>query len=307
MKGIFKNKPILITIIAIVLLLTLALVSSGSRTVSWIESAVGAVVTPVQTFAAKASNSIANFFRGVFNTTDADLENSRLKSELALYDQMQVELFEAQQENERLRSLLNYSQLVGDYEYATARVIGKSTGIWFDIFTINAGRNQGIDVNMPVICSDGLVGRVTEVGATWSKVISVIDSSVTVSVMVERTRDNCMLRGVLDAASSSNYLELYYLPIDRIDLVPGDVIITSGLGETYPKGIKIGVVEEVMLGTDREGVNAIVTPSVDFKHLEEVSVIISDISSAAETPSADANPPESMAPNSTPKPSQGDD
>lgn len=307
MKGVFKNKPILITIIAIVVLLALILVSAGSRTVSWIENAVGSIVTPIQTFAANTSNSIANFFRGVFNTTDADLENSKLRSELALYEQMKVDLYEAQQENERLRSLLNYSQMLGDYEYATARVIGKSTGAWFDIFTINAGRNQGIDVNMPVICADGLVGLVTEVGSTWSKVVSVIDSSVTVSVMVERTRDNCMLRGVLDSASSRNYLELYYLPIDRIDLVPGDVIITSGLGETYPKGIKIGVVEEVMLATDRDGVNAIVAPAVDFKHLEEVSVIVSDISSDNDATGAGATPAASTTPEATSAPGLGDD
>jgi rod shape-determining protein MreC len=73
---------------------------------------------------------------------------------------------------------------------------------------------------MPVVNADGLVGRISEVGATWSKVIALIDSSMNVSVMVERTRDSGMVRGLLQAGNSSDTLELYYLPSDS-DLIPG--------------------------------------------------------------------------------------
>jgi len=124
---------------------------------------------------------------------------------------------------------------------------------------------------MPVICADGLVGRVTEVGATWSKVTAVLDAETSVPVMVERTRDNCMVRGVLNTVDSEAGMELYYLPRDRTDLVPGDTVITSGIGGIYPKGIKIGSVREV-LTSDGEA-NAIISPSVDFVHIEEVFII----------------------------------
>lgn len=113
-----------------------------------------------------------------------------------------------------------------------------------------------------MICADGLVGRVTEVGATWSKVTAVIDAETSVPVMVERTRDNCMVRGVLNTVDSEAGMELYYLPRDRTDLVPGDTVITSGIGGIYPKGIKIGSVREV-LTSDGEA-NAIISPSVDL-------------------------------------------
>ena len=82
--GFGKNKPVLITIVALVVLAAMILASAGRGTANWFENAVGAVLTPVQGFAARASNSIADFFRGVFNTTDADKENAKLKSELAL-------------------------------------------------------------------------------------------------------------------------------------------------------------------------------------------------------------------------------
>ncbi len=81
-----------------------------------------------------------------------------------------------------------------------------------------------------------------------------------------------MLRGMLDAASSSNSMELYYLPSDRTDLIPGDIVLTSGIGGVYPKGIRVGTVTEVMTSSG-SGVNAIVTPYADFLHLEEVMVI----------------------------------
>ncbi|MBR3383052.1 MAG: rod shape-determining protein MreC [Clostridia bacterium] len=272
MKKLFTNKPILITVIAVVLLLVIAFFSAGSRTIPWVENAVGTVLRPIQTFAFKASNSIAGFFGNLFNTTEADLENAKLRQDLAMYEQDKLDLEELRRENERLRGMLDYAGTFSDLEYMTAQVIGTSNGVWFDVLTINVGRNQGIETDMPVMCGNGLVGRVTDVGAGWCKVTAIIDSSVSVAATVERTRDNCMVRGVFSTSSSSG-LELYYLPTDLTDLVPGDVIMTSGIGGIYPKGIRIGTVEEVMLDREGSSVNAIVAPSVDFLHLEEVMVI----------------------------------
>ncbi len=266
------TKPLIVTIAAVVLLVVLMIISAGAKGSSWFESALGSVLTPIQGFAARSSNAIAGFFGNIFKTTDVDAENARLKSELAHYNQTQTDLEEAKREIERLRSLLNYSGTLGGINGVTAQVVGRSTGIWFRVFTINAGRNKGIDLDMPVICADGLVGVVSEVGATWCKVTAIIDSDMAVPIMVERTRDNCMLRGMLDAASSSNSMELYYLPSDRTDLIPGDIVLTSGIGGVYPKGIRVGTVTEVMTSSG-SGVNAIVTPYADFLHLEEVMVI----------------------------------
>lgn len=275
-KNFLKSKPLLVTIVAVVLLIVLIIISAGSKSANIGENGAGTIFTPVQGFAVRVSNGIAGFFRNLFNTTDADVENARLKSELASHNRTVLDLDEALKENARLRELLNYSGSFGNYDYVTAKVVGKSTGIWFQVFTINAGRNKGIDVDMPVISADGLVGVVTEVGANWCKVTSIIDPDMAVPVMIERTRDGCMVRGVLDTTAKEKQLELYYLPADRTDLMPGDVIMTSGIGGIYPKGIRIGNVKEVMTSTG-SGVNAIVTPAADFLHLEEVMVIVGGI------------------------------
>lgn len=269
-----RNKPLLITAAAIVLLLILALATSGERTVTWVESAVGSVAQPVQTFAAGVSNAIIGFFENLFHTTDSDQENQQLKVRVAQLEQDLTELELLEQENERLKGLLNYVEKEQDWSYVTASVIGKGQGIWFDIFTISAGRNVGVEKDQAVVCADGLVGRVISVGATWAKVTALVDAGFSASVMVERTRDNGMISGMLETGNNINTLTLYYLPSGS-DLVPGDTIVTNGLGGVFPKGIAVGTVTEVTRQSDSTNSNALVEPAVDFTKLEEVMVIVS--------------------------------
>lgn len=274
-KSFLRNKPVLITIVAVLLLAVLALITSGERTVSWIESAVGTVFTPVQSFASSSSNAIIHFFQNLFNTTDADRENEQLRRRVAELEVALDNYEELQRENTRLRELLNYAETLQDMEYTSATVIGTSGTVWFDMLTLNAGRNQGIKQGDPVVNGDGLVGIVTDVGATWCKVTSITDAQSSVSVLVDRTRDNGFVRGVIAGGEGGNMLELYFLKAGS-DLVPGDKIVTNGLGsESIPKGLTIGTVSEVV--RDQSGAstetNAIITPAVDFMHIEEVMII----------------------------------
>ncbi len=272
MRNLLKNKPLLIALSAVLLLALLAVLTTKERKLTFIESAIGSVFKPVQAFASRASDSIINFVEALLNTTDADLENQQLKIHVASLEQSLSEMEALRKENERLKQMLAFAQNTPDLSYATGAVIGRSPGIWFDTFTISVGKLQGVERNMPVISSGGLLGRVSEVGATWSKVIAVIDSSMSVSVIVDRTRDSGMVRGTLKAGSGADTLELYYLPSDS-DLLPGDKIVTSGIGGLYPKGLNVGEVLTVSRAGESE-YNATVRPSVDFKHVEEVMVVV---------------------------------
>lgn len=266
-----NKKPLIITAAAAALLLLLVLLGRGGRA-GFVGNAAGTVLAPIQKAASAVTGAVGGFFRNLFNTTDADIENAKLKSELALKNRSLMELEELKKENERLRALLDFSSSAGIESFVTARVVGRSPGVYFRVFTLDAGRAKGVDVNMPVVCPEGLVGIVTEVGSGWCKVTAVADSSVSVPVMVERTRDTCIARGVLNASGDENRMELHYLPADRSDLVPGDALITSGIGGVYPKGLRLGVVTEVMTG-EKSGVNAYIAPSADFAHLEELMII----------------------------------
>ena len=273
MRGILKNKPLIIMLIAILLLGILAFVTSADRSVSWIESTLGSVIQPVQSFAAKASNGIISFVQKVFKTSDADKELEQLQLRMAQLEQAADENAKLKAENERLKKLLNYVETLENYEYVTAVVTGNSQGVWFETFTINAGRNKGIEKDMPVVCAEGLIGRVIEVGANWSKATAIIDPSSEVSVMVERTRDIGVVRGSF-SATSDNQLELYFLP-SGFDLVPGDKIVTSGMSSIFPKTITVGTVSEVTRrSAEGSQSNAIIEPAVDFGHLEEVLVLV---------------------------------
>lgn len=264
-------------LLVIIAVLTVVITAThGDRAqVSFVEDAVNSVAKPVQTFAVKASNSIIAFFERMFKSTDIHKENDQLKVQLAQYDIIQNELNTLREENERLKELLNYTDVTENYDYVTATVIGKSQGVWFSEFTLNAGRNQGVTENLAVITAQGLVGRVSSVSATTCKVTSIIDSTSDVSVMVERTRDYGFARGILNTDNDEK-LELYYLP-SGYDLVPGDSIVTSGIGGTFPKSIAVGTVTEVSRSSeDAEDRNAIIQPAVDFLRLEEVMIVIVD-------------------------------
>lgn len=128
MRGILKNKPLIIMLIAILLLGILAFVTSADRSVSWIESTLGSVIQPVQSFAAKASNSIISFVQKLFKTSDADKELEQLQVRMAQLEQAADENAKLKAENERLKKLLNYVETLENYEYVTAVVTGNSQG-----------------------------------------------------------------------------------------------------------------------------------------------------------------------------------
>ena len=274
MRDLFKNKLFIFLVIALVILGGLAAFTAGNRAaVTWVEDAINTVAQPIQRFSVRASNSIIDFFERVFKTSDADRENEQLKVRIAQYEIMENELNNLRQENQRLKELLDYADTVEEYERVTAPVIGRSQGIWFNQFTVGAGRNQGVEEDMAVINGAGLVGRVTSVSANTCKVTAIIDSTSDVSVIVERTRDYGFVRGLLEAGGGDDTMELYFLPMGN-DLVPGDVLVTSGADGVFPLGLSVGSVLEVSRSSeDAEDRDALVSPTVDFLRLEEVVIL----------------------------------
>lgn len=250
----FKNKALISTIIIAVLMLILISVSSAGNAVSSAGSAVGSVLMPVQealyqtglAFAGEASPSPSS-------GTALDYE-------------------ELVAENERLRAMLEYKETNVNQELKVAQIIGKEPGNWFEVFTINLGASDGIAKNMPVITPQGLVGRVEEVGVRWAKVMSIMDARSSVSAIMERTRDTGIVKGTVGSDDLTASLTMNYLPLDT-DIIEGDTVLTSGYDEVYPKGLVVGTVSS---SKDQSGGKQVqVEPSVDFRRLEEVMVIVS--------------------------------
>lgn len=269
--GFWKNRPLIIAVICSILLFVLLLSTSGSTQSSGAGSTMSRLLVPVQRFLYSSTESIGDFFAGLSEDRSIKDENAALKEQVAEMESQLRNYENLRQENERLKELLGVVDSYGEYETLTARVIGKSPGAWFDEFTINAGEQHGVQENMIVYTADGLLGKVVYTSATYSRVISLIHDQSGVSAMVERTRDNGVVKAAQEGENPDD-LQLFYISSNS-DVKPGDRIITSGIGGVYPKGIPIAQVTEVSTDSSSEKV-VIARSNVDFEHVEEVVVVL---------------------------------
>jgi rod shape-determining protein MreC len=268
-----KDRTFVMVIVFVILLTLLAVVTASriqSMTVA--ESALGRVLSPVKSIVYDLTSRVYGYFadfgerRAVFQRYE-DL--SRRVSEL---EQELTGMSELERENERLKALLNFAEQVDRFTFAGGGVTGKDPGNWFNTFTIDAGSASGIEKDMAVVNEDGLLGRVFDVGYNWAKVRTIIDGRSAVSGMIERTRDNGLIRGNNRLGFEDGLLRMIYLPLDT-EIVVGDKVLTSGLDGIFPKGLVIGEIKEI-LGREHElYVSAIIKPAADFRRLEEVLVI----------------------------------
>lgn len=179
-----------------------------------------------------------------------------------------------QEELERLEKLHDLATDYGQYETVGAHVIAKGTSNWFNTFTIDKGTNDGVKVNMNIISGSGLVGIVTEVGPSYAVVRSVIDDNSSVSSMILATSDNCIVSGDLELMTDSNMIELTDLEDPDNEVEVGTAVVTSNISSKFLPGILIGYVSDLKEDANNLTKSGTITPVVDFKHLQEVLVIL---------------------------------
>jgi len=189
----------------------------------------------------------------------------RLNTELALENQL---LREAQLENVRLRQLLSFREREQLSAILLAEVIAREPDRQMNSILIGAGRDRAVRRNMPVVTAHGLVGKVVEVFPRTSLVQLLMDRNCPASAMVQRTR----ISGLLSYRGGTTF-RLENVPW-RMDVREGDQVISSGMGDLFPKGLSLGRVIEVRSQERSLFKDITVEPSVDFNSLEEVFVII---------------------------------
>lgn len=208
------------------------------------------------------------------NLHDVMEENALLKQQV---DELTAELNTTnleQYELENLRELLELDQKYPSYEKVAANVIGKDGSNWFSTFTINKGTNDGIDVDMNVIAGSGLVGIVTEIGANYAVVSSIINDTAKVSGMVTTTSDNLIVNGSLKNMNENMVIEFSNLNDGDNQVQIGDPIVTSYISDQYQQGILIGYISAMETDVNNLTKSGTITPAVDFEHIEEVLVIL---------------------------------
>jgi rod shape-determining protein MreC len=197
---------------------------------------------------------------------ELEAENARLLLDI-------VRLKEIEHEAVLNRELLNFAQAHPSFEiqgaHVVGRVIGRDPSNLQRYITLDVGTEAGIARNMPVITNRGLVGRISEVGAGWSRVLLVIDVSSLVNGLTQSTRASGLVQGQPDGSLEMRDI----LQADTVSV--GDIVLTSGLGGNFPRQIPIGQITEVERKDYELYQTATVQPTVDFEHLEAVLIITS--------------------------------
>jgi rod shape-determining protein MreC len=233
------------------------------------------VAAPLQYAAAALSRGISSVVGQYVYLVDVKSDNDRLVYENARLRSSQRELADALAENRRLRRLLGLRDTV-QRETVSALVVAKDTTEYFRVWhlTIDAP-NAAVRPDMPVISLDGAVGTVLRVAGHDADVQLTVDSGFGVDVVVERTGARGFVRGSGDRSKYAVRVE--YVP--RSDLVEvGDLLVTSGVGCRFPKGIPVARISKVVRRDFGIYQTVEAEPSVDFSRLEEVLVVLTDSS-----------------------------
>jgi rod shape-determining protein MreC len=232
----------------------------------------GVIVLPFQSGISSIGSYLTERSDELKSIRDVLAENESLKEQVNELTLENNALQQDKYELNNLRELYKLDQEYADYQKIGARVVAKDSGNWFHSFVIDKGSDDGIAVDMNVMAGSGLVGRVTEVGADWAKVMSIIDDNSNVSAMVLSTEDSCMVQGNLETMDSGVITFSQMINGDT-PVSEGDKIVTSHISTKYLPGILIGYISEINADSNNLTSSGYLTPAVDFAHLEEVLVI----------------------------------
>lgn len=217
-------------------------------------------------------SGILNYRKNLKKIENLSKENDKLRKKIIDIDLKMDEL----QALEGLKKALNYLDDSKTQSYISGSVVSKNDGNWYTTFTISSGKKDGVVKDAIVLSGEGLVGRVYEVSNNYSKAISILNNKSAISFEVLRkTEYTGVLSQNISMDSSENFegfLKGYLFDI-KYEVVPGDIIITSGIG-IYPKGIPIGEVEKVIEDKNNLLKYIKVKPYTNFKKIDKVLILL---------------------------------
>lgn len=237
-----------------------------------LNTVIGYVVVPFQDGISQVGSYLHSKSEELAQIRELLNENAKLKEQVA-----DLTLQNSLQQQEKyelltLRELYKLDSQYAEYDKVGARIIGRDTGNWYHSFTVDKGSDDGLSVDMNVIAEGGLVGRISDIGPNWAKVVSIISDNSNVSGKVLATGDNLIVSGELrlmqDGVISFSQL------LDSAGAVSiGDKIVTSDISDKYLPNILIGTIQEMNLDANKLTKSGYLVPAVDFEHLDVVLII----------------------------------
>ncbi len=264
-------------ILVVTLLITLVLGSmffarvTGYSVLTIPENGVSSFITPIQSFFSSITDSVVSYLRTLKLRANLETEYNNLRAEneqlvyqAMLVDELQTQLSQYEDMYDEVSANSNMNPIV-------CQVIDRSDTNYFATFVINKGSRDGIEDYMAVTISGALVGYTENVKEATSTVRCIIDSEASIAALIQSSRDQGTIKGTLGI--DGTYLcRMYYLSDDHLPR-PGDTVVTSGVGMSFPKGIPIGTVRESTRGMESNKQYIVVEPIVDFEHIEYVIVL----------------------------------
>lgn len=264
-----QNRPLMFVFLLSLTIVGLVLHETGNTQA--VENLILRPVIPVQNHLSGLANDFSDLVQTFRDLRELRRRNEELQS---LADSLMIEnvrLKELESENETLRQLLQFTQANPTYSYRAAElvghVIGQDPSNLLRCITIDVGTGDGVAKGMPVVTDRGLVGRIVEVSSRSSKVLLITDVSSSVNAIIQSSRATGIVEGKADGG-----LVMKYIP-QTVTVNVGDIILTSGLGATFPKRLVIGQVTALHKRDIEMFQQAEIKPTVDFERLEIVLVI----------------------------------
>lgn len=270
MRHFFSTRVRVVLIIALLLAIGIGVASSLTG-LSIPSMVVQGILTPIRSGANALTKQAERMYNYVFRYEALEAENEALKAELSEMQEDNRLADSISRENERLRELLGLKEIHDDYELVDTYVISRSSTDWNSTITIDKGTAYGIEVGMCAITANGeVVGLVTEAGANYCTVKTVLDSSLEISAVIASTGYSGMVVGGY-STGNQGLLRMNYLPGTAI-IRNKDQVVTSG-STVYPRNLVLGTIIDA--GVSDTGVSkyAVLDPAADIDNLEQVFVL----------------------------------
>jgi len=264
----FSRKTVFLIGCILVIAVNFTLLTASSRDAlpkSVIERLAISMAAPFQMIFFTSVDFTEEVWKTYFSTVSAVKENAVLKEKLAMADNLKNRLRELELENKRLRKFIDF-EAPGQEPLVAAKVIGRDPSPWFRTIMIGKGSRDGLAKGLPVLVSEGIVGQIVSVSEKYARVLLITDRNSAVDALVQDSRS----RGIVKGDNTDRCFFKYALRKDPIE--KGDIIVSSGLDQVFPKGLRIGKVVQGKKEKSRLFQIITVKTFVDFDKLEEVLV-----------------------------------
>ena len=270
MRHFFSTRIRVVLLLSLLLTGALAIISglTGKNIPSMV---VQTVLTPLRAGANALTNQAEQMYNYMFRYEALQAENEALKAQIAQMEEDNRLADSISRENERLRKLNKLLERNPDYDVVDGYIIARSSTDWTSAFTVDCGSTQGIETGMVAITANGeVVGLVTEVGANYCTVKTILDSSLEISAIIASSGYSGMVQGAY-TASDAGHLRMNYLPSNAV-IRNRDQVVTAG-SLVYPRNLILGHVVGVGMDDASVAKFARVEPAANIEQLEQVFIL----------------------------------